>query len=274
SRRKAPKSVEILESDEHENENEETGDDESSEDGADVEPVRGRTRSFSSAQGRGAGGNAAKAARAKAAGKAKAEPETRAKVRLVKPPKRVASKAAAAPQRAQITRSSTRLSARNSIGRSLSPPPLSQPRIFRRKAESSEEDEDNDNDNDNERSEKEDNNSETNGQDDSDYDIIDPVELAEVTVRIQEYMCLVPLPVQSTKSARKSAISHAGWHCSGRQHTENGDMVYDVFSGAGANMGPICVRYYHELRLLNRYITWHAKIVQGIENMHRIHGML
>lgn len=79
SRRKAPKSVEILESDEHENENEETGDDESSEDGAvsrkfnrvrthtltmqqDVEPVRGRTRSFSSAKGRGAGGNAAKAA--------------------------------------------------------------------------------------------------------------------------------------------------------------------------------------------------------------------
>lgn len=80
-------------------------------------------------------------------------------------------------------------------------------------------------------------------------------------------MCLVPLPVQSTKSARKSAISHAGWHCSERQHTENGDMVYDVFSGAGANMGPIRVRYYHELRLLNRYITWHAKIVQGIENV-------
>lgn len=101
--------------------------------------------------------------------------------------------------------------------------------------------------------------------DEVDVETIDQDDLAIVMKTLLEYIDLVPSQSQGTKTARDTAMGRAGWYCVARDEKEDGILVHDVYSAGGKSMAPIRERYYHEVRLLNRFITWHAALVAGMD---------
>lgn len=91
------------------------------------------------------------------------------------------------------------------------------------------------------------------------WDVIDDEELKVARTKTFDYLGLVQLPNQDTKTARSGIQAAIDWTLTGIPRGEHVDMNYMLHNGRKV-CGMISQRYYSIMRLLNRAITWYGAL--------------